>query len=69
MKNRGLLLETSIEPLDPLDRAARVADLADRLGTCLDELDRLRLWDVGAHLSMAVDTLERHANPVQSSRL
>ena len=61
MKNPEILLDTPSAPLDALDRAARMADLADRLGLCLEELDRMSLWDVGAHLSMAIDTLERHA--------
>ena len=47
------------EPLDPLGRAARVVAVKDTLQTCLDELDRLGLSMTGAHLSMALHTIER----------
>ena len=63
MKKPEILLDAPGEPLDALDRAARMADLSDRLGLCLDELDRMSLWDVGAHLSMAIEALGRHATP------
>ena len=69
MKKTEILLDAPGVPLDPLDRAARMADLSDRLGLCLEELDRMSLWDVGAHLSMAIDTLERHATSASPSRL
>lgn len=40
-----------------LDRAGRIAALRSGLEQALDELDRLELWQAGAHLSMAVHTL------------
>lgn len=43
---------------DPLDHAARLAEITDRMRTCLQELDRLQLWKAGAHLTLAIATLE-----------
>lgn len=67
MENPGSLSDSASGPVDPLDQAARIADIKERLGRCLDELDQMNLWDVGAHLSMAITTLERHSAPAQPS--
>jgi len=54
------LLESHEGPFDPLGRAVRIAEVADRLESCLNDLDRLDQWEAGAHLSMAIAALERH---------
>ena len=54
------LLESHEESFDSLDRAIRLAEVADRLETCLNELDRLSQWEAGAHLSMAIAAVERY---------
>jgi hypothetical protein len=40
------------------DRAACLSEVAERLRGCLDELDRLQVWRVGAHVSQAISDLE-----------
>jgi len=42
------------EQLGPLERAARIADIKDRMMACLDELDRLGLRVPGNYLSHAI---------------
>ncbi len=54
MKKPEILLDAPGVPLDQLDRAARMADLSDRLGLCLEGLDRMSLWGGGARVSMGV---------------
>ena len=40
------------------DRVAAMSAVADRLRDCLEELDRLQVWRVGAHVSQALSDLE-----------
>jgi len=44
--------------LGPLDRAARIADLKEKLTTCLEEMDRLELLRAGNYLSHAIAILD-----------
>lgn len=39
-------------------RTAEMSAVADRLRDCLQELDRLQVWRVGAHVSQALSDLE-----------
>jgi hypothetical protein len=39
-------------------RTAALSDVADKLRDCLEELDRLHVWRVGAHVSQAIADLE-----------
>ena len=40
------------------NRTAELSAVADRLRDCLEELDRLQLWRVGAYVSQAISDLE-----------
>ena len=40
------------------DRTASLSEVAERLRDCLEELDRLQVWRVGAHVSQAISDLE-----------
>lgn len=40
------------------DRTASMSEVAERLRDCLEELDRLQVWRVGAHVSQAISELE-----------
>ena len=40
------------------NRTASMSEVAERLRDCLEELDRLQLWRVGAHVSQAISDLE-----------
>lgn len=40
------------------DRIASMSDVAGKLRDCLEELDRLQIWRVGAHVSQAISELE-----------
>jgi hypothetical protein len=40
------------------DRTATLSEVAERLRDCLEELDRLQVWRVGAHVSQAISDLE-----------
>ncbi|HYJ30097.1 MAG TPA: hypothetical protein VEW25_07130 [Allosphingosinicella sp.] len=40
------------------NRTAAMSAVADRLRDCLQELDRLQVWRVGAHVSQALSDLE-----------
>jgi chloramphenicol 3-O-phosphotransferase len=40
------------------NRTAELSAVADRLRDCLEELDRLQVWRVGAHVSQALSDLE-----------
>lgn len=40
------------------NRIAAMSEVADKLRDCLDELDRLQVWRVGAHVSQALSELE-----------
>lgn len=40
------------------NRTAAMSAVAERLRECLDELDRLQVWRVGAHVSQALSDLE-----------
>lgn len=40
------------------NRTAELSAIADRLRDCLEELDRLQVWRVGAHVSHAISDLE-----------
>jgi len=40
------------------NRVAAMSAVADRLRDCLEELDRLQVWRVGAHVSQALSDLE-----------
>lgn len=44
--------------LNPLDRAARIALVKEKLQSCLEELDGLGLNTTGAHVSMALHAIE-----------
>jgi len=44
--------------LSALDRAARVADVKDRMRSCLEELDRLQLVYAANHLCHAIEMIE-----------
>ena len=46
-------------PDDRAARQARITSVAAQLAACLDELDALDLSEPGAHLSLALATLER----------
>lgn len=39
-------------------RISAMTDVAGTLRDCLEELDRLQLWQVAAHISQAVSELE-----------
>ena len=39
-------------------RTAALSEVAERLRVCLEELDRLQVWRVGAHVSQALSDLE-----------
>ena len=41
-----------------LERAARIADVKDRMASCLEELDRLQLIYAATHLCHAIETIE-----------
>jgi len=46
-----------VEP--PADnRTAALSEVAEKLRDCLEELDRLQVWRVGAHVSQAISDLE-----------
>lgn len=40
------------------NRTAALSEVADKLRDCLEELDRLQVWRVGAHVSHAISDLE-----------
>ena len=40
------------------NRTASLSEVAERLRDCLEELDRLQSWRVGAHVSQAISDLE-----------
>jgi hypothetical protein len=40
------------------NRTAALSDVAEKLRLCLEELDRLQVWRVGAHVSQAISDLE-----------
>lgn len=40
------------------NRLSDMSDIAGRLRDCLEELDRLQIWQVGAHVSQALSELE-----------
>lgn len=44
--------------LDPLDRAARIADVKDKMIACLEELDRLQIVYAANYLSHAIALVE-----------
>lgn len=44
--------------LSALDRAARIADVKDRMLSCLEELDRLQLVYAANHLCHAIEITE-----------
>lgn len=39
-------------------RTASLSEVADKLRDCLEELDRLQVWRVGAYVSQALSDLE-----------
>lgn len=41
-----------------LKRTVAMSAVAGKLRDCLDELDRLQVWRVGAHVSQALSELE-----------
>ena len=40
------------------NRVSEMSEVASRLRDCLEELDRLQIWQVGAHVSQALSELE-----------
>ena len=40
------------------NRTAALSAVAEKLRDCLEELDRLQVWRVGAHVSHAISDLE-----------
>jgi hypothetical protein len=40
------------------NRTAELSAVADKLRDCLEDLDRLQVWRVGAHVSQAISDLE-----------
>jgi hypothetical protein len=40
------------------NRSAELSAVADKLRDCLQDLDRLQVWRVGAHVSQAISDLE-----------
>ena len=40
------------------NRLSDMSDVASRLRDCLEELDRLQIWQVAAHVSQALAELE-----------
>ncbi len=40
------------------NRTASLSEVAEKLRDCLEELDRLQVWRVGAHVSQALSDLE-----------
>ena len=44
--------------VDPIDRAARTLTIKSALQSCLEELDKLALWRTGAHVTMALASIE-----------
>lgn len=47
--------------INPLDRAARIADVKDRMLGCLEELDRLQLAYAANYLCHAIELVEDRA--------
>jgi hypothetical protein len=47
--------------LNALERAARIADVKDRMTSCLEELDRLQLVYAANHLCHAIEIIEDKA--------
>lgn len=45
-------------PLSALERAARIADIRDKMAGCLEEIDRLGLQYAANHLSHAIAMLD-----------
>jgi len=45
-------------PMSALERAARIADVKDRMASCLEELDRLQLPYAANHLCHAIEIIE-----------
>lgn len=39
-------------------RTSSLSEVAEKLRDCLEELDRLQVWRVGAHVSQALSDLE-----------
>jgi hypothetical protein len=48
----------AVGDLSDLERAARIADVKDRMASCLEELDRLRLVYSANHLCHAIETID-----------
>lgn len=44
--------------LSALERAARIADVKDKMASCLEELDRLQLVYAANHLCHAIETID-----------
>jgi hypothetical protein len=44
--------------LHDLERAARIADIKDRMTACLEELDRLELVYAANHLCHAIESIK-----------
>ena len=44
--------------LSALERAARIADVKDRMASCLEELDRLQLSYAANHLCHAIEIID-----------
>ena len=40
------------------NRTASLSEVAEKLRDCLEDLDRLQVWRVGAHVSQAISDLE-----------
>lgn len=55
------------EPARLLERAARVADVKDRMIACLEELDRLELAYTAIHLSHAIGIIDDEAQTGSSN--
>ena len=58
MANEEYFAADSTTPLDPPERAARVASVKDGLEILLRDLDQLGLSRAGAHVSMALHAIE-----------
>ena len=53
--------------VDPTDRVARTATIKDTLQSCLEQLDNLALWRTGAHVTMALASIETEWTGVHAS--
>lgn len=52
---------------DPIERVARTVAIKEMLQSCLEALDNLALWQTGAHVTMALTSIETEWTDVYAS--